>query len=76
MGKIFNEEKFRYEGNQIYALKTSPDRFLCFFFEGSKVIVTNAYEKKTAKMPPSEKEKSLKAKEDYIKRYKGETYYV
>ncbi len=37
IGKIFNKEKFRYEGNQIYALKPSPDRFLCFFFDGSKV---------------------------------------
>ena len=46
-GKIFNIEKFRYEGNQIYAIKPAPDRFLCFFFEGSKIIVTNAYEKKS-----------------------------
>src|SRR5437016_4790482 len=46
-GKIFNEEKFRHEGDQIYAFKPMPDRFLCFFFEGSKVIITNAFEKKT-----------------------------
>jgi hypothetical protein len=31
-GKIFNTEKFRYEGDKIYAIKVSPDRFLCFFF--------------------------------------------
>jgi len=42
VGKVFNKEKFRYEGNQIYALKPAPDRLLCFFFEGSKVIITNA----------------------------------
>src|SRR5262245_11974144 len=60
MGKIFNEEKFRYEGDQIYALKPSPDRFLCFFFDGSKIIITNAYEKKTEKMPPREKSRALK----------------
>ena len=75
LGKIFNKEKFRYEGDQIYALKTSPDRFLCFFFDGSKIIVTNAYEKKSAKMPQREKQKTLKAKDDYKKRVKGETYY-
>lgn len=74
-GKIFNVEKFRYEGDQIYALKPSPDRFLCFFFDCSKVIVTNAYEKKTDKMPPREKERSLKAKDDYIRRCKKGTYY-
>ena len=74
-GKIFNIEKFRHEGDQIYAIKPAPDRFLCFFFEGSKIIVTNAYEKKTDKMPPREKEKALKAKTDYIQRCNKETYY-
>ncbi len=74
-GKIFNEEKFRYEGDQIYVFKTSPDRFFCFFFDGAKVIVTNAYEKKSAKMPPKEKDRALKAKEYYIIRVKKGTYY-
>lgn len=75
VGKIFNEEKFRYEGDQIYAFKTSPDRLLSFFFDGSKVVITNAYEKKTAKMPVGEKQKALKAKVDYTKRYKEGCYY-
>ena len=75
IGKIFNEEKFRHEGDQIYAIKSSPDRFFCFFFEGSKIIITNAYEKKTAKMPAKEKHKALKAREDYIKRCKEGDYY-
>ena len=74
-GKIFNLEKFRYEGDQIYVFKPSPDRFFCFFFDGSKVIITNAYEKKSAKMPSKEKEKALKAKENYIIRVKKGTYY-
>lgn len=75
MGKIFNEEKFRHEGNQIYAIKPAPDRFLCFFFNGSKIIITNAYEKNAAKMPPREKQKALKAKDDYTQRCKEGTYY-
>jgi len=75
-GKIFNEEKFRYEGNQIFAIKPSSDRFLCFFFEGAKIIITNAYEKKSQKMPPLEKEKALKAKLDYIERYNKGVYYA
>jgi phage-related protein len=74
-GKIFNQEKFRHEGDQIYVFKPSPDRFFCFFFDGAKVIITNAYEKKSAKMPAKEKERALRAKEDYIKRVKGKTYY-
>ena len=43
MGKIHNQEKFRYEGDQLYAFKPAPDRFLCFFFDGSKVIVVSGY---------------------------------
>lgn len=75
IGKIKNQEKFRYEGNQIYAFKLAPDRFLCFFCKGAKVIVTNAYEKKTDKMPPREKQKALNAQEDYIKRCTRKNYY-
>ena len=75
VGKIFNKEKFRNEGNQVYALKTSPDRFLCFFFERAKVIVTNAYEKKSAKMPRVEKDRAISAKEDYLQRCKERKYY-
>lgn len=70
-----NKEKFRYEGDQIYAIKASQDRFLCFFFDGAKIIMTNAYEKKSAKMPSQEKAKALKAKNNYQTRCKEGTYY-
>ena len=36
-----------------------------FFFSGSKVIVTNAFHKKTNKLPAGEKQRALKCKEDY-----------
>ena len=75
LGKIFNKEKFRNEGDHIYALKASEDRFSCFFFDGAKVIVTNAYVKKSTKMPSREKEKALKAKQDYVNRIKEGAYY-
>lgn len=75
MGQIRNEEKFTNEDDQIYAFKPQPDRFLCFFFAGGKIIITNAYEKKSQKMPPGVKEKALKLKADYIKRVKGGNYY-
>lgn len=74
-GKIFNKEKFRHEDDQIYAFKPTPDRFLCFFFTGSKIIITNAFEKKTQKLPPREKEKALKYRDDYIKRVNRGEYY-
>lgn len=70
-----SKEKFRNEGDQIYAIKASEDRFLCFFFDGSKIVMTNAYEKKSAKMPLREKTKALSAKKDYKKRSKEGTYY-
>lgn len=74
-GIIKNKTKFRYEDDQIYAFKAAPDRFLCFFFKGSKIIVTNAFEKKTDKLPSREKEKAVFYKEDYINRVKRGTYY-
>lgn len=74
-GKIRNEEKFRNENHQIYAFKPKPDRFLCFFYQGGKVIVTNAFEKKQDKMPLKEKQKALKCKADYIKRCEAGKYY-
>ena len=42
-GRILPKAKFNYEGDKIYAFKPKPDRFLCFFFAGSKIIVTNAF---------------------------------
>lgn len=74
-GKIFDETKFRNEGDKIYAFKPQPDRYLCFFFRGKKIIVTNAFTKKTSKLPPGEKELALKALDSYEKRIKGGTYY-
>jgi hypothetical protein len=56
-GKIFDETKFRSEGNGIYAFKPQPDRYLCFFFKGKMIIITNAFAKKTQKLPQNEKER-------------------
>lgn len=75
IGNIKNKEKFNYEGDSIYAFKPVPDRFLCFFFEGNKIIITNAFEKRQQKLPKNEKEKALKAKKDYEQRSKGNKYY-
>jgi Phage derived protein Gp49-like (DUF891) len=45
-GRISNKELFRNEGDKIYAFKPQPDRFLCFFFTGKKIIITNGFYKK------------------------------
>jgi mRNA-degrading endonuclease RelE of RelBE toxin-antitoxin system len=74
-GRINNITKFRNEGNRIYAFKPQPDRFLCFFCKGKKIVVTTAFEKKQDKLPPSEKEKALLAKKNYETRVEEGTYY-
>lgn len=65
MGQVHNIEKFRNEGDGIYAFKIHPSRFLCFFYTGKRIIITNAFTKKTQKMPKKEKDKALKTKELY-----------
>lgn len=74
-GKIFDKTKFRNEGDDIYAFKPQPDRYLCFFVKGKKIIVTNAFIKKTDKLPHGEKERALKAQQSYEKRVKEGVYY-
>jgi phage-related protein len=59
-GKIYDNTKFTYEGNKIYAFKPQPDRYLSFFTKDKKIIVTNAFRKKTQKMPRTAKELAIK----------------
>lgn len=74
-GKIFDETKFRNEGDKIYAFKPQPDRYLCFFFREKKIIITNAFTKKSQKLPKGEKELALKAYQSYEQRIKEKNYY-
>ena len=41
LGKILDITKFRNEGDGIYAFKPQPDRYLSFFTDNKKIIVTN-----------------------------------
>lgn len=75
IGGIRNEQKFRNEGDKIYCFKPQPHRFLCFFIEKGKVIITNAFMKKQQKLPKAEKERALRCKKDYELRNKKGTYY-
>jgi hypothetical protein len=74
-GKIRNKEKFRNEGDKIYAFKPQPHRFLCFFFDRDKIIITNAFMKKQQKLPEGEKERAIKYKQNYEGRVKNGSYY-
>ena len=70
-GKIFDKTKFIYEGDGIYAFKPQPDRYLSFFTDNQKIIVTNGFTKKTDKLPKNEKDLALKYRQDYLDRKKG-----
>ena len=74
-GKIFDQRKFRSEGDKIFAFKPQPDRFLCFFFVGRKIIVSNAFEKREQKLSGQEKQRALRARADYEERVKRGKYY-
>jgi transcriptional regulator with XRE-family HTH domain len=73
-GRIRDESKFRNEGDKIYAFKPQPHRFLSFFVEGKKIIVTNAFWKKQDKLPKGEKERALRCMESYKARIKEGKY--
>ena len=70
-GKIFDKTRFRNEGDGIYAFKPQPDRYLSFFTDGNKIIVTNGFTKKTDKLPENEKEYAIKCRQDYLERKTG-----
>lgn len=75
LGSIVDETKFRNEGDGIFAFKPQPDRYLSFFFKGKKIIITNTFVKKEQKMSQQEKERALKAFDDYQKRVGQGVYY-
>ena len=69
VGKIFDTTKFRYEGDDIFAFKPQPDRYLSFFVVGRRIIITNGFYKKTDKLPDTEKELALRYKNNYLSKY-------
>ena len=74
-GKIHDKTKFRNEGDQIYAFKPQPNRYLCFFFTARKIIITSGFHKKSDKLPKGEKERALKYRRDYVRRVSQGAYY-
>lgn len=76
-GKLFDEEKFRQvdKKNKIYEFKPLAERFFSFFCDGGRIILTNAYQKKSQKVNPRELNRAVNFKEDYQLRVKGGDYY-
>ena len=74
-GKISDITKFRNEGDKVFAFKPQPDRFLSFFYTGQKIVVTNAFRKKSQKLPEKEKYLALQRMDSYNSRVKSGDYY-
>ena len=50
-------------------------RFFNFFYKGGKIIITNAYTKKSQKVDRKELNKAKNIKRDYIRRVERGVYY-
>lgn len=76
-GKIYDITKFRIvdHKDKIYEFKPLSHRFFNFFYEEKRIIITNAYMKKSRKIDKKELIKAINIKTDYIHRVKGGTYY-
>ena len=76
-GKIFDITKFRLVDpkERLYEFKPLNYRFFNFFYKGRKIIITNAYMKKSQKVDRKESQKARNIKKDYARRVKEGTYY-
>ena len=76
-GEILDTTKFRLVDSKekLYEFKPLSYRFFNFFFKGGKIIITNAYMKKSQKVDRRELKKAKDIKKDYTQRMKGGTYY-
>ena len=74
-GFISDKTKFRNEEDGIYAFKPQPNRFLSFFYDGGKIIITYGFIKKTQKLKKQDKTCAVVARDDNAKLVKEGTYY-
>jgi phage-related protein len=76
-GKIFDITKFRKVDSKdnIFEFKPIDHRFFSFFYKDRKIIITNAYMKKSQKISKRDLEKAKNMKKTYIDRLKGGIYY-
>lgn len=77
-GRLFDETKFRIvdRKKKIYEFKPMAERFFNFFYEGRRIIVTNAYRKKGQKVDVRALARAINLKMDYERRVQGGTYYA
>ena len=61
-----NREKFRNEGDNIYAIKQNQIRVYCFFDQGKMIILTHGFMKNSRKADPEQLIKAKKIREKYL----------
>jgi len=69
-GPLRNEEKFRHEGEGIYAIKQNQIRVYCFFEQDRMVVLTHGFIKKSKKADPKQLSKAIKIREEYYAQYR------
>ena len=76
-GRLFDKTKFRIVDSKkhIFEFKPVEHRFFSFFYEGKRIIITNAYRKKSQKVSKRDLEKARILKKTYIDRLKEGVYY-
>lgn len=80
-GERLPESMYRIEdaANKIYAFKPRSHRFFNFTTENAKVIITNAYRKKSQRMDKKALaycKTAATCRQDYLRRVREGTYYV
>ncbi len=77
VGEVLDIGKFRLVDpkERLYEFKPLNHRFFNFFYKGRKIIITNAYTKKSQRIDRKELRKAENIKKDYIRRIKRGTYY-
>ncbi|MDD3656468.1 MAG: type II toxin-antitoxin system RelE/ParE family toxin [Atribacterota bacterium] len=76
-GRLFDKTKVRKvdSDEKIFEFKPKEHRFFSFFYKEKKIIITNAYMKKSQKVSKNDLEKAKNIKRDYIARVIGGNYY-
>ena len=75
--RLFDITKFRKVDSRdtLFEFKPVNHRFFSFFYKGRKIIITNAYMKKSQKVSKGDLEKARNMKKAYTDRIKGGIYY-
>lgn len=66
-----NTEKFRHEGDGIFAIKSGQIRIYCFFDSGNLMLLTNGLKKKQNRVRREDVEKACNLRDYYMQQRSG-----